>query len=117
MVTLQLSWESQQQAGGDVRATLAAAGERLDLSQLYLGPHLGSSTYRLGAMLCHRPQPGGGSSWSQALLLDASSGRWLATALGPGSAGFDVVGGWAALLQKCGAERIQPSLLFYMATS
>ncbi|KAL4433793.1 hypothetical protein ABPG75_000234 [Micractinium tetrahymenae] len=115
VVALQLSWESQQQAGADVRATLAAMGERLDLSHLYLGPHPSSSTYRLGAMLCYRPQPQGGTC-CQAFLLDASSSRWLATPLGVG-VGLESVGSWAAMLQKFAVERIQPSLLFYMALS
>lgn len=113
MVALQLSWESPQQGGVEVRATLEAAGEHLDLSQLYLGLHPASSNYRLCAMLCYRTRPGGSDSACQAFLLDGDTRHWLATS--PASAALGHIGGWAAVMQKCAAERIQPSLLFYMA--
>ena len=112
VVAVQLSWESAAAGGAGARATLAAAGERLDLSQLYLGLHPGAATYRLGAMLCHRPAAGGGTA-CQAFVLDGASGQWLGSAPG-GGAGVGVVGGWAALLHKCEAEAVQPALLFYM---
>lgn len=98
-----------------MRATMAAAGERLDLSHLYLGPHPSSSMYRLGAMLCYTPQSQGGTC-CQAFLFDTLSSCWLATPVDQ-NAELDAVGNWAALLQKVAMERIQPSLLFYMAHS
>lgn len=115
VVAVRLSWGTQQTTGTDARDTLAAAGESLDLSHLYLGQHFSTSTYRLGAMLCCRPQPQHGTC-CQAFLFDAPSSRWLATSAGQG-AGLEAVGGWAALQQKVEAECIQPSLLFYMALS
>lgn len=112
---VQLAWEAAAPSGAEVRATLEAAGEELDLSQLYIGLHPGASSYRLGAMLCCQPseQTGASSGECHALLLDTASGQWLASA--PRDDGkVTVVGTWAALLQKIETERIHPSLLFYL---
>lgn len=114
---VQLAWEAAAPSGAEVRATLEAASERLDLSQLYIGLQPGASSYRLGAMLCFQPseQAGASNGECQALLLDAVNGQWLASS--PRDDRVTAVGTWAALLQKCEAERIQPSLLFYIASA
>lgn len=112
MVALQLGWAATPAGSAEVRATLAAAGERLDLAELYLGLHPAGSAYRLGAILCQQP----GGAVCQAFLLDGGSGRWAATPPG-GIGSLQDVGPWVHLLDTLPAQGRQPSLLLYMALS
>ena len=113
--TLQLAWESQQEAGADVAATLAAVDEVVDLAALYQGLPPGAHRYRLRSMVAYYgahyqafvrvgEEGGGGgpaaharSSW---VLFD--------------DAHVAAVGPWPDLLRRCEAGRIQPSVLFYL---
>lgn len=108
VVVIQLSWESVR---AQVQAILAATGEQLDLSHLYLGFNPASSSYQLGALLCCGQDQLAGSCC--AFLLDPSSGRWMTT----GGGSLIPVGSWAAVMRRCEADRMQPSLLFYVAIS
>lgn len=110
VVVCQLSWEAAQ-VQAQVQATLTAAGEQLNLSHLYVGLNPVSSSYQLAALLCCGQDQLAGSCY--AFLLDPSSGRWMTTRTGS----FIPVGSWAAMMRRCEVDRLQPSLLFYVAAS
>ncbi|KAL4450740.1 hypothetical protein ABPG77_001096 [Micractinium sp. CCAP 211/92] len=104
--SLQIAWQSNTESPQDIAATLAAVDERLDLSEVYrVDVRAGTHRYRLRSMVCYYGQH------YQALVLVPEAGGWLV---------FDdtrvaLVGGWAEVLRKCEAGRIQPSVLFYEA--
>ncbi|KAL4853977.1 Inactive ubiquitin carboxyl-terminal hydrolase 53 [Chlorella vulgaris] len=110
VVVCQLSWDAAQ-VQAQVQATLTAAGEQLNLSHLYLGLNPVSSSYQLAAVLCCGQDQLAGSCY--AFLLDPSSGRWMSTRTGS----LVPVGSWAAMMRRCEVDRMQPSLLFYVAAS
>ena len=104
--SLQLAWESAQESPADIAATLRQVDEQLDLADVFLGLQPGTALYELRCMVCFYA-----GSICTGFVRPPEMGQWAA---------FDAthasrVGGWADVVRKCEAGRIQPSLLFYTA--
>ncbi|KAK9830628.1 hypothetical protein WJX81_006901 [Elliptochloris bilobata] len=101
--TLQLAWESQREGPEDIRDTLAAISEEVDIGQVYLGLEEMEFEYSLHSMVCFYGAHYQAFVWSQKaqlwLLFDDSH--------------VSKVGDFEAVSRKCFLGRIQPSVLFF----
>ncbi|KAL4433821.1 hypothetical protein ABPG75_000262 [Micractinium tetrahymenae] len=104
--TLQLAWRSHSEAPEDIGAALRALEGALALGEVYEGEAAAGRRYRLRSMVGYY-----GAHYSAFVALPELGGEF---------ALFDDTqvnraGGWEAVVCKCEAGRIQPSVVFYEA--
>ncbi|KAL4433818.1 hypothetical protein ABPG75_000259 [Micractinium tetrahymenae] len=104
--TLQLAWRSHSEAPEDIGAALRALEGTLALGEVYEGETALGRRYRLRSLVGYY-----GAHYSAFVALPELGGEF---------ALFDDnqvsrAGGWGAVVRKCEAGRIQPSVLFYEA--
>ncbi|KAK9916146.1 hypothetical protein WJX75_009305 [Coccomyxa subellipsoidea] len=104
---LQLAWQRPRESPADIRDTLAAVQEEIDLAELYMGLLPGAAVYGLRSAVCHY-----GQQRLCAFVRHPRSGAWLA--LDDGSAGR-ILGSWPEAREKCAAGGIQPAVLLFEA--
>jgi hypothetical protein len=105
--TLQVAWESHNEAREDIAGTMAAIQEVVDVGELYRGVPPGLHRYALRSMVCYY------GAHCQALVLEPDAGGWLMF----DDARVTRVGSWADVRRKCEVGHIQPSVLFYEAVN
>ncbi|PRW39333.1 uridylate kinase [Chlorella sorokiniana] len=105
--TLQVAWESHNEAREDIAGTMAAIQEVVDVGEVYRGVPPGLHRYALRSMVCYY------GAHYQALVLVPDAGGWLMF----DDARVTRVGSWADVRRKCEAGHIQPSVLFYEAVN
>ncbi len=105
---LQLAWESHAEPPEAIAATLAALREGVDLAEVYLsaGDRGAATRYRLRSMVAYY-----GQHYQALVLARGGAGGWALV----DDACASAVGDWAAVVAKCRAGRIQPSVLFFEA--
>jgi hypothetical protein len=105
---LQLAWESHAEPPEAIAAALAALREGVDLAEVYLsaGDRGASTRYRLRSMVAYY-----GQHYQALVRARGGAGGWALV----DDARASAVGDWAAVVAKCRAGRIQPSVLFFEA--
>ncbi|CAL8470410.1 g9952 [Coccomyxa elongata] len=104
---LQLAWQRPRVALEDIRDTLAALQEELDLADLYTGLPAGAAVYGLRAAVC-------GGSRAQALVRHSRTGAWLALD-GVAAVAAAVGSSWPEARDKCVVGGVQPAMLLFEA--
>jgi len=103
VLTLELAWATERAPAEDIRETLAAVEDSVDLSQIYDGLGQEPQLYRLRSMVCYY------GAHYQAFVLSPDLGKWLIF----DDESISVIGDWPSVTAKCVAGRVQPSVLFF----